>query len=138
MLRGVLRPLVSPCYHTLLLWSNPTRPVMTSPRQHHESSNEQKRFGDETNSSQGRPWDRNTPLKIISWNVDYTRPEPATRMAAILDYLRVRFNKQSDRLIILLQEVCQASLKQLLNTEWVQRNFAINGLKSPTNIESVL
>jgi hypothetical protein len=74
---------------------------------------------------------RQTPLKVVSWNIKFNSPGPATRVASILQYLRHIFGNDPDQMAILLQEVCQESADEILKNKWVQENFAVVGQEPP-------
>ena len=83
-------------------------------------------------SDQGMPLESKTPLRIVSWNIDFSSQASAARTAVALRYIQSLFDKQSARLIVLLQEVCQDSLQQIKDSDWIQTNFLITGLPPPT------
>lgn len=56
-------------------------------------------------------------LKIVSWNVDYSSHDPASRIAALLDHIQDKFGGTEACLVIFLQEICHESLCQILRTE---------------------
>ena len=70
-------------------------------------------------------------LKIVSWNVDYSSPQPIGRIAALLGHVQETFSDGERDLVIFLQEVCHSSLSQILRTEWLCGNFAVTGLPPP-------
>ncbi|KAI0719266.1 Endonuclease/exonuclease/phosphatase, partial [Cerioporus squamosus] len=71
----------------------------------------------------------NTPvftLRIISWNVDFMAPDPAGRMARILDHLQEWVLTYCPKpSCILLQELTEESFEALLRSDWVQEHFVV-------------
>jgi hypothetical protein len=57
-----------------------------------------------------RGLERNSLLKIVSWNIDFAKPGPMERVTVLMKYLQQMFGDQPDQLIIILQEVCQESV----------------------------
>ncbi|KAL7917963.1 hypothetical protein ACQKWADRAFT_316946 [Trichoderma austrokoningii] len=51
--------------------------------------------------------ERGSILKIASWNLDWSSPDPTARASAALGYLRHTFGAVADHLVVMLQEVCQ-------------------------------
>jgi hypothetical protein len=49
----------------------------------------------------------------------------------VIEYRHQMFGDRPDDLAIMLQEVCQISVQQILQTTWMQQNFAIVGLNPP-------
>jgi hypothetical protein len=70
---------------------------------------------------------RNSLLKVVSWNIDFASPEPAERAAVAIQHLQRAFGDWPGQLAIVLQEVCNSSLQQVLQTRWVQQNFVLTG-----------
>ena len=79
---------------------------------------------------------RNTLLKVVSWNIDFATPAPGERSAAALEYLERTFGEQPGQLAVILQEVCQESVKQILHARWVQQNFVVVGYDLPTPLQA--
>ena len=73
-------------------------------------------------------------LKIVSWNLQWSTPDPARRVTAALDHLQDRFGTAPGPLVVMLQEVCQESLQALLENPWVQRNFNMTDSTPPRSI----
>ena len=67
----------------------------------------------------------NNILKIVTWNLDWRLPDPATRATAAMRHLESIFTKRPGLLVVMLQEVCQESLQALRNNPWVQENFVM-------------
>jgi tyrosyl-DNA phosphodiesterase 2 len=83
----------------------------------------------------GRGLQQNSLLKVVSWNIDFASPGPAERAAVAIEYLHKMFGDRSDDLAIVLQEVCQRSAQEILQTRWIQQNFAIVGLNPPRTFQ---
>lgn len=73
-------------------------------------------------------------LKIVSWNIEWSTPDPARRVTAALDHLQERFGTAPGPLVVMLQEVCLKSLQALLEHPWVQRNFNLTDSTTPRSI----
>jgi tyrosyl-DNA phosphodiesterase 2 len=74
---------------------------------------------------------RESSLKVVSWNTDFMSSEPSQRVATAMEYLQKTFGNSAQSLVIMLQEVCQESVNQIMQTRWVRRNFAIAGHEPP-------
>jgi tyrosyl-DNA phosphodiesterase 2 len=85
----------------------------------------------QSNKDIGKSLQRNTLLKVVSWNIDFSSPKPVERVVIIMKYLQRIFGNHPDQLVILLQEVCQISVQQILQTKWIQQNFIIVGNNPP-------
>jgi tyrosyl-DNA phosphodiesterase 2 len=70
---------------------------------------------------------RQTLLKLASWNIDFAAALPGVRAASALAYLELTFSAHPGRIVILLQEMCIHSARQLLETPWIQQNFVVVG-----------
>ncbi len=77
---------------------------------------------------------RNTLLKVVSWNIDFVRPGPAERAATAFEYLQRTFGERPGQLVILLQEVNRESVLQILLNRWVQENFILIGSDPPRTV----
>ena len=71
-----------------------------------------------------------TSLSIITWNIDFARPEAARRLTAALDYLRYHAfpeNKggKPPHCLILLQEININAFNTLLAHPWVREWFKV-------------
>ena len=65
-------------------------------------------------------------LRVVSWNIDFFTPDPAGRMAHILEYLQERVLTDCPKpSCILLQELTDESFEALLESEWVQEHFVV-------------
>ncbi|KAL6702729.1 hypothetical protein ACN47E_001011 [Coniothyrium glycines] len=73
-------------------------------------------------------------LKIVSWNLQWSTPDPARRATAALDHLQARFGAAPGPLVVMLQEVCLESLEALLENPWVQANFNLTDSTPPCSI----
>ncbi|KAF3906536.1 hypothetical protein ABW20_dc0107531 [Dactylellina cionopaga] len=66
---------------------------------------------------------------LITWNVDFTTPEPRKRINAAISYLHSLLVSGTEGSIspavIVLQEVNHQMIKQLADDEWVQNNFYV-------------
>lgn len=75
--------------------------------------------------------ERDSLLKIISWNINFNNPAPKKRVAKIMHYLQNTLGNNPTQLVILLQEVSQLSAQQIMQTKWVQDNFIVIGHEPP-------
>jgi tyrosyl-DNA phosphodiesterase 2 len=73
-------------------------------------------------------------LKIVSWNIDWSAPDPARRAGAALGHLQEVFGTVPGRLIVMLQEVCSESLQTILSNPWVRQNFTLTDLDAPKSV----
>ncbi|KII86503.1 hypothetical protein PLICRDRAFT_144246 [Plicaturopsis crispa FD-325 SS-3] len=69
-------------------------------------------------------------FSLITWNVDAYSAGGPTRMSAILDYLLALISSRRDDIpvVIFLQEMAPASLRQITTTGWVQKQFYITDI----------
>ncbi|KAF2177317.1 hypothetical protein K469DRAFT_697326 [Zopfia rhizophila CBS 207.26] len=79
---------------------------------------------------------RNSLLRVVSWNIDFASPGPTERVATAMEYLQTTFGDDPGQLAIVLQEVCQRSVQQILQTRWVQQNFIIAGHEPPRTFQA--
>jgi len=84
------------------------------------------------NYTQQAPNDNSLPtsLKVITWNVDFARPEAARRLTAALDYLQFfafpgHRRGKPPHCLILLQEIHIDAFDTLLAHPWVQEWFTV-------------
>ena len=75
-------------------------------------------------------------LKIVTWNLDWRLPDPATRATAAMRHLESLFTKRPGLLVVMLQEVCLESLEALRNDQWVQENFVMTDSDLPKSIHN--
>ncbi|CDO75556.1 hypothetical protein BN946_scf184883.g18 [Trametes cinnabarina] len=71
---------------------------------------------------------RETPseLRLISWNVDFMKPDTAGRLERILSYLQNSHLSSSPQpSCILLQELDVSSLDSILLNPWVRKHYAV-------------
>ncbi|RDX57311.1 hypothetical protein OH76DRAFT_29654 [Lentinus brumalis] len=65
-------------------------------------------------------------LRIISWNADFTAPNPARRVARLLEHLQEWVLTYCPKpSCILLQELTEESFEALFRSDWVQEHFVI-------------
>lgn len=71
-------------------------------------------------------------LRLLTWNIDVMQSGTKIRMSAAITYLKgvVDATPTDQPLVIFLQEMCVSDLKQLQNTEWIQKLFYITDLTS--------
>jgi tyrosyl-DNA phosphodiesterase 2 len=79
-------------------------------------------------------WSRNSILKVVSWNMDWSSPSPQDRASAALGHLEEHFGTGPGNLIVMLEEVRHESLKAILENAWVQRNFVLTNAVSPNSL----
>lgn len=80
--------------------------------------------------------ERGSVLKVVSWNIDWSKPEPAVRASAALRHLKGMFGEGSGPLVVMLQEVCCKSLQVILENSWVQQNFVLSNVKPPESLHT--
>ncbi|KAK4233180.1 Endonuclease/exonuclease/phosphatase, partial [Achaetomium macrosporum] len=75
------------------------------------------------------PPDSETPgsfqFSVLSWNIDFMRPEEDARMAAALQHLRSLVSGQADPSIILLNEMTEGDLRLIKMADWVRQSYNI-------------
>lgn len=80
--------------------------------------------------------ERGRLLKLASWNIDWSRPDPAARASAALGHLNELFGETPGHLVVMLQEVRQESLQVILGNPWVQRNFLVSNVTPPESVHT--
>ncbi|KAI4115596.1 MAG: hypothetical protein LQ338_007835 [Usnochroma carphineum] len=78
--------------------------------------------------------ERGSVLRIVSWNIDWSRPDPAARASAIIGYLEGLCGEASGPLVVMFQEVCRQSLQVILESSWVQGNFVLSNSEPPESL----
>jgi len=73
-------------------------------------------------------------LTIVSWNIDYARPDPTARASAALGHLRELFGEVQGPLVVMLQEVRRESLQVILENSWVQAHFVLSNINCPESL----
>jgi hypothetical protein len=73
---------------------------------------------------------RDTLVRIISWNIDFSTPAHYDRTTTALDYLASLFSPltstTSAPMILMLQEMSDESLDAILAHPWARRNFVVS------------
>jgi tyrosyl-DNA phosphodiesterase 2 len=62
---------------------------------------------------------------VLSWNIDFMRPEDDARMASALKHLRSLVSGQADPSIIMLNEMTEGDLRLIKRADWVRRDYNI-------------
>ncbi|OAL43768.1 hypothetical protein IQ07DRAFT_551838 [Pyrenochaeta sp. DS3sAY3a] len=115
-----------------LIVQGPPRPQKLYPRGYHpENSAWASTEGNQRSQGNLLP---GSILKIVSWNLEWSAPDPARRATAALDHLQQRFGAAPGPLVVMLQEVCLESLRALLENPWLQRNFNLTETTPPQSI----
>lgn len=72
---------------------------------------------------------RNNIFRLITWSLDVYAPFTRERMNAALDHLHKvilsPYTEDSPPVIIMFQELLEASIEQIRNTKWVQERFTV-------------
>ncbi|KAJ6264637.1 hypothetical protein Dda_0786 [Drechslerella dactyloides] len=74
---------------------------------------------------------------LITWNVDFSSPEPENRIDAALSYLRSLLVSGIDTIspaIIVFQEINHSMVKSIAENEWVQRNFFVTDVSTDAGV----
>jgi tyrosyl-DNA phosphodiesterase 2 len=80
--------------------------------------------------------ERESLLKVLTWNIDFSSPAPTVRVATLIHYLQQTFGNDPGELILLLQEVSHISAQQIMRMKWVQDNFIIIGHEAPRTFQA--
>jgi tyrosyl-DNA phosphodiesterase 2 len=86
--------------------------------------------------SQAEGLKRDSLLKVVSWNTNFSNPMPKMRVATLIHYLQKTFGNDPGKLVILLQEVSQLSAQQVMRIKWVQDNFIVIGHEPPRTFQA--
>lgn len=82
----------------------------------------------------GEGLERGEIVKVVSWNILWSKPDPAARTSAALGHLNELFGEVSRPLVVMLQEVRRESLQVILDNAWVQRNFILSDVDPPASL----
>lgn len=78
------------------------------------------------------PVKRNNIFRLITWSLHAYAPFTRERMNAALDHLYKvvlsPYTEDPPPVILMFQELREASIEQIRNTEWVQERFAITNI----------
>lgn len=87
---------------------------------------------------QNKGLERNSLLKLISWNINFNNPAPQKRVARIIHYLQNTPGNKPTQLVILLQEVSPLSAQQIMQIKWVRDNFVVIGHEPPIIFQAAI
>ncbi|KAK3314953.1 hypothetical protein B0H66DRAFT_583707 [Apodospora peruviana] len=65
----------------------------------------------------------NQEVSILSWNIDFMRILPNARMKAALAHLRSLVEGETQRSIIMLNEMVMSDLNLIQSADWIQRGY---------------
>lgn len=105
----------------------PPTPQFLRPQIHHPQSST---WIAQKNKIQGG-LQRGSVLKLVSWNINWSSPGPATRASAALEHLNTLFGEDPGPLVVMLQEVRHESLQAIMENPWVQQNFVLSNVSPP-------
>lgn len=73
-------------------------------------------------------------LKVVSWNLYHSGPDPGSRASAALDHLQELFGDAPGPLAVMLQELCDHSFRSIQENKWAQGNFVLSDINPPPSI----
>ncbi|KAI1424993.1 Endonuclease/exonuclease/phosphatase [Xylaria sp. FL1777] len=82
----------------------------------------------------GLEFKRGSPVRVVSWNLNWLHPYPRERVSAGLAHLRHTFGEAPSSLVVMLQEVRQEMVQVMLENPWVQQNFMLSNVEPPTTL----